>query len=286
MQTITFKDKTIAEIHTYLDYGEYKNKSNRTKKDFIKYLTRDISNTSTGYAGFRIKRYLRTSLSLNIFSFKPRTDKDSILFTRFPIKEIISRIESTLKKAYTFLPSKEMTRIFIFPTFRLFVKEKMFGVNAITPYRNVINIYLYPKPQKPNLFFQEINNTIAHEYNHTIRFQYLPLSSSTTLLDNFINEGLAENFRIAILDGKILPWADALQTEEAKKIFKKVKPLLHSTSQKNFYKVFFANKEYPLWSGYAIGYQIVKSFLKDNKKMEWEEIIKLKPKEILKKSGS
>ncbi len=284
MQIITLKNKIIAGIYTYLNYEEYKNKPNKTKQDFIKYLTLNISNISTGYAGFRTKHYLQTSLLSKIFGFNTRIAKKHILFTQFPIKEIVSHIESTLKKSYTLLPSRGITRIFIFPTFRLFVKEKMFGVDGITPYLNVINMYLYPKPQEPKSFFQEINNTTAHEYNHTIRFQYFPLSSSTTLLDNLINEGLAENFRMAILRGKISPWAGALQLKEVERIFKKIKPFLRSTNLKNFHKIFFANKEYPLWSGYAIGYQIVKSFLKNNKKIEWEKIIQLKAKEILKRS--
>lgn len=284
IEKIIYQNRIIAEIYFYLNDEKYGNKK-LTPKSFVKYLTRYISATSTGYAGFQRKKYLEASLSFNVFNSKPKLKTSNITLTHFPIKEILSHVEKTMRKVYRLLPSKTKTRIYIFPTFRSFVKDKMSGVNGITPYRNTINIYVHPEPQNQKMFFQEINHTVAHEYNHTIRFQYFPLSSISTLLDGFINEGLAENFRMRAMGGKISPWADVLQPEKTRKVFKKIRPFLHSTSKKIYYEVFFAEKKYPLWTGYALGYQIVKSFLKKYPKMKWEKIIKLQPKEILEMSN-
>ncbi len=284
IKKVIYRNRIIAEIYFYLNYKKHGNKR-LTPKGFAKYLTRHISATSTGYAGFQRKKYLEASLSFNIFNSKSKLKTSNITSTHFPIKEILSHIEKTMKEVYRFLPSKIKTRIYIFPTFRSFVKDKMFGVNGITPYRNTINIYIHPEPQNQKMFFQEIDHTVAHEYNHTIRFQYSPLSSISTLLDGLINEGLAENFRMRAMGGKISPWADVLQPEKVRKVFKKIRPFLHSTGKKIYYEVFFADKKYPLWTGYSIGYQIVKGFLKNNKTMKWEEIVKLKAKDILQESN-
>lgn len=283
MKKVIHKNKTIAEIYPYLDLEKYTCKT-YTPLDLSGCLAQIIPASATGYAGFQTKRYLRNSLLFHAFG----TQKELNTYDFSPLKDsakgILSRMGEALKKACKCLPSKARTKIYVFPTSQSFTREKMFGVDGFTPYRNTVNIYVHPKPKDKKLFFQEIKWTIAHEYNHAVRSQFFPISHASTLLDALVDEGLAENFRMQTIGGKISPWAGSLQRKKAEKVFQKIKPLLQSTSYKIYREVFFADKKYSLWAGYAIGYQIVKSFLQKLPVVRWTEIIKFPSQEILKRS--
>lgn len=284
MKKVIYRNKIIAEIHSYLDLRKCKNEK-ATPRNLAECLARAIPGNSTGYAGFRTRNYLRRSLLFYIFEPQLGPANTNIGPVQPFTKEISYSIEKAMKKAYKYLPSGSRTRVYIFPTSQSFVKRRMFGVNGTTPYRNTFHIYIHPSPQNRKAFLREINHIVAHEYNHTIRFQYFQPSFSSTILEGFVNEGLAENFRMEVLGGAISPWAGSLQYNDAKKAFARIRPILHSTNNKDYRDIFFADKKYPLWTGYAIGYQIVKSFLQKLPVVRWTEIIKLPSHEILERSG-
>ena len=50
---------------------------------------------------------------------------------------------------------------------------------------------------------------------------------------------------------------------------------------KIYREVFFGNKEYKRWTGYSIGYRLVKEFRKKYPNISWGEIIKMRQKDIL-----
>jgi uncharacterized protein YjaZ len=129
-----------------------------------------------------------------------------------------------------------------------------------------------------------VKSTVTHEFNHAVRFQYFPNSASMTLLETLIFEGLAENFTTEVTDEKPSPWASSLNEKEAKKIFKKIKPILNSISKKVYYSVFFDNDKFPLWAGYSMGYWMIKNFRKKNRNIDWPEIIRMSYLEIFKRS--
>jgi uncharacterized protein YjaZ len=107
-----------------------------------------------------------------------------------------------------------------------------------------------------------------------------------TLSDNLIFEGLADNFQINVIKGSSVPrWSKSLSQKKAKALYEKLSNRLGSKDEKEYFKVFFENKEFPLWSGYSIGYWIVKSFMKNNPKNNWVEIMKIKSDDVLKASN-
>jgi len=221
MKKVIYKNKTIAEIYLYVDLGECMDKK-YTPLNLSECLAQIIPTSATGYAGFRTKRYLRDSLLFHAFGTQTELNAYDFSPLKDSAKEILPRMGEALKKAYKCLPSRARTKIYVFPTSQSFAREKMFGVDGFTPYRNTVNIYVHPKPKDKKLFFQEIKHTITHEYNHAVRFQYFPPSHSSTLLDALINEGLAENFRMQTIGGKVSPWAGALQHKRAEKMFQKI----------------------------------------------------------------
>ncbi len=276
MKRVLSKNKIIAEIHPYTDYVN-KTGIEYTPAAFAGQLTKNIPASSTGYAGYKSKKYLEQSLLRHIFGHNP---KDTRISSQFPEKIITSRIAKTMRAVYSFLPSRTTTKIYVFPTIDPFVRKKMGGVTGFTPYRNTMHLYIHPKAHQKT-FLRKIEYTTAHEYHHTVRFQHFPTTSST-LLENMVNEGMAEHFRRAVLDGTKAPWAKALTDKELKKQWGRAQTLLSSRKYSDYQDVFFNDKKFPLWTGYAIGYWIVGLFLKQYPHLSWPELTKTSSRAILK----
>jgi len=279
---ITKNNRVIAHIYFYTDYDR---KTARTADKLLNKIMNQISfKPKVCYVGFRTKKLLRKHLDFQIFGRKNK-EGNKEPFSPFPFSErdISSVIKNTLLRCLIRLHSKS-TWIFVFPTFNLFVKKKMEGVTGSSFWKNTILLFIHPEAKK---WQTPLANTVVHEFTHSVENKYFPISSSTTLLDSLIFEGQAENFVISIFKCKLRFGARALNKTQSKKLLRKLqkKDLLYSTSRKLYYSVFFEGKKYPLWAGYSIGYQIVKGFLKKNKNLTWEEIIKLKPNEILNRSS-
>lgn len=99
-------------------------------------------------------------------------------------------------------------------------------------------------------------------------------------------EGLAIHFSLKVTPGKPPKYTTSLSLKRCRKIWLRVKIFLNSKSLKLNNNLFHNNDgEYPLWTGYSLGYQIIRSFLKKYPKIPWQKIMKLKPKTILKKSS-
>lgn len=270
---IKIKSPLNADFIFCIDYDS----GNRDKDKFLKKLMSNIYKTSIGYAGFKTKKSLKEYLKWQIFGGE---DLDAVPELNFNRREIIEKIEIGIKKCHKVLPSEfALERIFVFPTFNPFVKNKMSGVTGFGAGRNTIHLFINPEVKGWGVALKE---TICHEFNHVVYHKY---QKRKTLLDNLIFEGLAENFRECVVGGNHAPWVKALSLRDCKKIFSKLERFLNSRGEEIYYKVFFEGKEYPIWSGYAIGYHIAKKFLVNNEGISWEEILRLTPKQILNKSG-
>lgn len=257
----------------------------KTKDKFVAFIVDKMSLVSNDYAGFQTKKRLKDSIINGVFDFRKSKNTDENYYNQFPIKKIIPAIRKSLQDAYFALPSNKSVKIFMLPTLQTFVKNKMSGSSGYTPSGDSIHIYLSANPVDSNKMAGAVKNTVTHEYNHAIRFQHFPNSPLMTLLESLIFEGLAENFTTEIADKNISPWANSLDEKVAKETFKRIKPILNSTSRKVYYSVFFENKKFPLWAGYAVGYWLVKNFRRKNRNVKWPEIIQMSYPEILKRSG-
>jgi len=194
-------------------------------------------------------------------------------------KAIEKTIHLTIQKCHEKLPIPIKNFIFIFPWLPT-KKDRVFrGSLGYAHYSCVLHLFI-----APDVFTQKsLADSVAHEINHTISFYYhFDRYGKWSLLDHIINEGLAENFREEVLNTKPVPWAVALTKKEAFKVLSLIKPLLHSKNPNIHQKVLFGGKKYKRWTGYSIGYWLVKEFKKRHPKLSWEEIVKTKPEDILK----
>jgi uncharacterized protein YjaZ len=202
-------------------------------------------------------------------------------------KREIKRVTiETLKKINNFVKVPECAFVFLDLHYRCI---KGFGFGGETFTKNFVLIYLNPLfPKfKEQTIKKEIPITVAHEFVHVLRRgKYDYDNNPETLLDSIISEGLANNFSEEICgqNKNLTPWAYALSQ-------KKIKFYLHKA------KKYFKSKDYnlrmawlmgdkklkiPKWTGYSLGFYLVKEYLKlTNKKPH--EILKIESKEIIKK---
>lgn len=282
IKKVADNNRIIGHVYFFTDYNTT---TAKTTDEFLNIILNQIHfNPKIGYAGFSTRKTLRNHLGFQIFGKKIRNSKKRpLLLIPFSNNEILQEIKKALKKCFTLLPSKP-TWIFIFPTFNSFVKKKMKGVTGSSFWKNTILLFIHPKAKRWQF---PLSYTITHEFNHSIELKYFPISLSNTLLDALIFEGRANNFATSVLQCKPQLGAKALNKAHCRKIFQELqkRTLIFSKSRKLYYSVFFEGKRFPLWAGYSIGYQIVKSFLKKHPKLRWKEIMKLPSKEILEKSN-
>lgn len=192
-------------------------------------------------------------------------------------KKIVEIVNNTLEQCQQFFPVLKKCTVFVCPSFNFFVKNRMGGISGYSPRGGVILLGVCPTGWSK----QFLRDTVAHEFNHSIFFGY---HKCETLLDSIIFEGLAEHFREAALGGKPAPWSRILAMIQAKKLLLELNDILDSKDDEPYQKVFFGRAKYPLWAGYSIGYHIVGSFLRAHAKLEWKEIIKFSPRDILTQS--
>ncbi|MDD4762128.1 MAG: DUF2268 domain-containing putative Zn-dependent protease [Candidatus Pacebacteria bacterium] len=195
-------------------------------------------------------------------------------------EEVEKVIKETIDKCNKKLPIPTKNYIFIFP-FLPAENENVFkGVVGVAQYSCVFHIFLNPNVWTP----KALANSVAHELNHTI-FYYNHYNDfeNYTLLDEIIMEGLAENFRERIVDLEPSPWVMALTKEEAFLILGSLESRLFSKDKDLIKDVLFGNEKYKKWTGYSVGYWLVKEYLNKNPDFLWKEIIKKDSEDFLEK---
>jgi len=152
------------------------------------------------------------------------------------------------------------------------------GSIGFTPFSCVFHVYLDSHFYSMNA----IRNTVAHELNHTIyNYHHYDRFGNYTLLDNIVMEGLAENFREEVVDQTSAPWSRALTKNEAFELLGSLESVFDSKDADLLQDILFGSNEYKRWSGYSVGYWIVKEFIKDHPDQSWEDIVKTPSLEIV-----
>ncbi|MBI2578097.1 MAG: hypothetical protein HYW26_00130 [Candidatus Aenigmarchaeota archaeon] len=241
-------------------------------EDFIEDVLKEILFFSdTGYAGFRQKSALRKHLLWGIGRGRIPP------FGKNDEKRIVRIITAALKKCQKAVPLSDI-KIFIFPTNSRFVKENLSGSSGFCVWKNVITIFVHPKSK----WQKSLANTICHEYAHAATSGY---HKNKTLLEAMIDEGIAEDFCESVLSGKPSPWSKALTEKEARTFFRRMKNKLNSKNPNLRQEVLYGSVRYPMWTGYSIGYYIVKNYTRRKGKVIWKKMFLENPEKILMESG-
>lgn len=248
--------KTIAVIYSFLDLL----RQNKLREvTIIDEILNEIPHLdSCGYAGYLSKEGLSECLNKLIFSSETKTKCEP-----GNTKEIISEIKLSLESCSNVLKNERLN-IFIFPNFDLFVKTRMFGNTGFTPWKNTVHLYVN------SIQNNKIAYTLSHEIAHAL--SPYPLIENNQIGATLLYEGIAEKFREFFLGGEKAPWVKAISVEEANNILKKLN--LEQTDYKLYKDLFFGSKDYPLWSGYTIGYKMAEKYLEKIIKKNWSKIVR------------
>lgn len=260
----------------------------------IKFCFPKVSNTAKNQQEFvqLLMEIIRKDGSINYVGYKKQKDlyKDLVWhlgrgsLTQYkPLlakqrREIQETILTTVKKCNKVLPLPTKIFIFVFPWFPVKNDEAFKGSFGFAPYYSVIHIFI----SSQNFISKSLADSVAHEINHIISYYYHPgRYGKWSLLDCMVNEGLAENFREEVIDKKSSPWAIALTKKEAFEVLKSINSLLDSQDSHIHQKILFGNAKYKRWTGYSIGYWLVKEFRRRHQELTWEEIMKTKSEDFL-----
>jgi len=187
--------------------------------------------------------------------------------------ECVDVIKSTLEKVDEYLEDELL--VYIFPTDSDFVKDKMLGSSGYCIHKNIIYVDIHPLAN----WQEALPDTIIHELAHAVSDYYDMFSLS--IGKGFIFDGLAEQFREFILGEDKIGLTKTIDQEKALQLFEELKNKLDDNSFQTYGEVFFGSGKYPNWTGYAIGYNIIKKYLDENPNVDWNELLRKDPAEIL-----
>jgi len=142
------------------------------------------------------------------------------------------------------------------------------GIGGYTPSPHLVFIYIDPGfPNLSNMLSETFKRTLAHEMYHALRWKNPGYGK--TLLEALITEGLADHFDIEVFGQLPHPWSRAVLYKEKKSLIDLVKKEYNNKCDRKVYKEWFlgwGSRGIPRWSGYTVGFEIVKKYLKTYKK--------------------
>ena len=193
------------------------------------------------------------------------------------LQKAVPLVKEGLLKSSKLLSTKNDLIINVSSTKNTFIKNDMGGVTAFTMNEYTMFLSINENATKWRHF---LIGTVAHEFNHLIRFQRIG-QSDKTLMNNIVAEGLAQCFEYQ-LTGSLRPWSTAITRNRARVVWAKLKRKLNHESRDLYERLFLKrnDKEFPHWSGYTIGYFLMEKRLGKSEK-DWEKVMSMKSKTII-----
>ncbi len=143
------------------------------------------------------------------------------------------------------------------------------GIGGYTPNRYLIYLYIDPDT---DINEDEIFNTLCHELHHAKRYE--SEGCGDTLLDSMIFEGLAIAFEEEVSSEKAFMPSQLLSRSDTKSLLKKVKAHFNDEDFDHFrWFIFDSTGELPRWTGYEVGYYLVRHYLLDKNKKASELVL-------------
>ncbi len=197
--------------------------------------------------------------------------------------ELLDITKKALLNITSNLPGPD-TKIIFMPAnpamHNLFVKNNL-CMNGVTLGKGKIIIMIDPSfPQ----WKKTLPIVLAHEYHHSVWISRNWKDPDFTLLEYLIFEGRADAFASNLYKDVENPWTSMISREQEKRVWKLIELEILMKGHDRINKVMWGDKDIPVGSGYAIGFNIVESFKKNNPEYSDKEIIDLRPEEILKMS--
>jgi len=182
-------------------------------------------------------------------------------------EKIRSKIIGALNKSRQSIDNDSLT-IYIIPVnpeSRQII-EAMTGIMGLTAGSKQIILTI-----EPDILGWEnmLEYVVAHEYNHAYWTNVnFGKSFKWTLLHYLVFEGRADYFAHLLYPNVVAPWTIALTENQKSDLWNKIKPNLQSEDISYEMEVMFGSRNYPVWGGYSVGYDIVVTALTNGKNLK------------------
>jgi uncharacterized protein YjaZ len=123
-----------------------------------------------------------------------------------------------------------------------------------------------------------LTRTLSHEVDHSVRFLAGP-GFGQTLLQQIISEGISSVFDEAAFPGPPNPWDRAISTGQECALWRKATPQLDSPGLYDLWM--FGGNGVPHWTGFTIGYDIVKDYRDRHPQVSWPALTAMSAATIL-----
>lgn len=214
----------------------------------------------------------------NTFELKQSIDR--IAINKATIEK---KINGAINKSRLSIVNESLT-IYVIPVNPNFkqVIEGMSGIMGLTAGSKQIILTI-----EPDILGWEnmLEYAVAHEFNHAY-WTNLNFGKSTnwTLLDYLVFEGKGDYFAHSLYPSVIAPWTMALTENQISDLWNKIKSNLQSEDIGLQMEIMFGSRNYPVWGGYSVGYDIVRTALENNKNLKADYWTNLEAVNILRKS--
>ncbi|RTY86316.1 DUF2268 domain-containing putative Zn-dependent protease [Flavobacterium sp. GT3R68] len=211
--------------------------------------------------GYIVKDFLATPIK-NTSELKKSIDRISL-----NQETIKAKIAGALKKSRQNIDNDSLT-IYIIPVnpdSRQLI-EGMTGIMGLTAGSKQIILTIEPDVAG---WENMLEYAVAHEFNHAY-WTNMNFGKSTkwTLLDYLVFEGRGDYFAHMLYPNVIAPWTISLTENQKSDLWNKIKPNLQSEDISYQMEVMFGSRNYPVWGGYSVGYDLVLTALTNNKKIK------------------
>ncbi len=127
---------------------------------------------------------------------------------------------------------------------------------------------------------------LAHELHHSARVLNGP-GYGTNLLDTMVSEGGAEAFvREMYPDAPTIPWVQPLEPQTERRAWREAREELDRLDDAEVYERWFLGKgDLPRWTGYRLGYVIVRGYLRRHPDTDAAQVATLPTAEVFENSG-
>jgi Predicted Zn-dependent protease (DUF2268) len=149
------------------------------------------------------------------------------------------------------------------------------GVTGFTdPSSGEITITLDPHSQIPykQTLLEWVPDTLSHEIDHAVRIEGGP-GFGNTLEEALISEGLATAFDEEAWPNLHDPWADAVMVPQEAALWQRAQSDLALSGRQVYDEWFFGIGGIPRWTGFTIGYHIVRDYLSRHPNMTAASLI-------------
>lgn len=206
-------------------------------------------------------------------------------------------VDEALQKCALALPRPDLAaRVLLLPgdgQSRVLTTQ-MKGVIGLSIGSQATLIFLWPTEE----WQRRLAYTVSHEYLHLVRnllfprgmaagkLVYQKTQEAETLLDAMLAEGIADAFALELYPEAEPPWTHALTPYAQESVWPKVRRRLAVSDTSEIRRLLFGDGDrIPIWTGYTLGYKIVRGYLDLHTTVKPASLVGLTARAIFDASG-